>query len=421
MVQNTDEDNPSPKKPYLGEVLDLEALRKGRANIIVAPCHSGKTTAACKIMERHARHPANVIYLIDTRAGKDALLLKKNAQKCTEAWVHQYDPFWWGERPVRTNFTVMTYHQFGLALLEESSFLIGIDLIICDEIHNLVKYVAIEASTYEQNDLAGDAKEQICCQHALESIGRLAARETHAPMIVMLTATSAPITRKFDTMHVPYECMDYYGKVYEDETFQRIYYADIAEVISRINGKTLIYVPTIELMKEYAELVREVSPNVVCLWSIHSSKELDEDQLKARESILHDELIPKDIDVLLINAAYETSLNINNEDFRTMIIHCSNPDTQIQVRGRIRHDIDALYLLDRGHEHISAYFPAKYLDKWLPTDQVHAITDAMNLRSEKGRELKWPSLKKLLEKDGYLIYPEKHRQQRGWRIHRFSA
>ena len=38
--------NLSPKKPYLSEVLDYAALQKGRANIIVAPCHSGKTTAA---------------------------------------------------------------------------------------------------------------------------------------------------------------------------------------------------------------------------------------------------------------------------------------------------------------------------------------------------------------------------------------
>ncbi|MBQ4580208.1 MAG: DEAD/DEAH box helicase family protein [Clostridia bacterium] len=421
MVQNTDEDNLSPKKPYLGKVLDLEALRKGRANIIIAPCHSGKTTAACKIMERHARSPGHVLYLIDTRAGKDALILKKKAQPCSQAWVHLYDPHWWGDRPDRVNFAVMTYHQFGYALLEEPSFLIGIDLIICDEIHNLVKYTGIEASANEQDDLVDTPEEQTCCKQALESLGRLSALELNGPMIVMLTATPTPITRKFDAMHVPYECMDYYGKVYEDETFQRIYYADITEVISRINGKTLIYVPTIELMKAYAELAREVSPNVVCLWSIHSSKELDEEQLKARESILRKELIPKDVDVLLINAAYETSLNINNEDFRTMIIHCSNPDTQIQVRGRIRHDIDALYLLDKQHEHISSYFPKIYLDKWLPTDLVHAITEEMNLRSEKGRELKWPSLKKLLEKDGYLIYPEKHRQQRGWRIHRFTA
>lgn len=153
----------SPRKPYLSDVLDHAALKKGRANIIVAPCHSGKTTAAKGIMETHARSPGNVLYLIDTRAGKDALLLHEKVQKCTQAWVHQYDPHWWGDRPDRMNFAVMTYHQFGHALREESTFLIGIDLIICDEIHNLVKYAGIEATTNEQEDLLNTPDEQVCC------------------------------------------------------------------------------------------------------------------------------------------------------------------------------------------------------------------------------------------------------------------
>ena len=411
----------SPKKPYLSEVLDYPALRKGRANIVSSPCHSGKTTAAKKIMEHHARSPGNVLYLIDTRAGKDALHLHQKAQKCSPGWVHQYDPHWWGDCPDRVNFAVMTYHQFGHALREESSFLIGIDLIICDEIHNLVKYAGIEASTNEQEDLLNTPNEQVCCKQALESLGRLASVKHGGPMVVMLTATPGVIIRKFSAMGVPYTILDYYGKVYEDETRQRIYYNSFIDVISGINSKTLIYVPTIDLMKEYAELAKPFADKVVCLWSLRSDKEMDTQQLTVREALLQHELIPDDVDVLLINAAYETSLNIRNEDFRTMIIHCSNPDTQIQVRGRLRHDIDTLYLLDKQHEHISAYFPEEYLDTWLPTDQVHAITEEMNLRSGKGRELKWPSLKKLLEKDGYLIYPEKHRQQRGWRIHRLSA
>lgn len=58
----------------------------------------------------------------------------------------------------------MTYHQFGYALLEEPSFLIGIDLIICDEIHNLVKYTGIEASANEQDDLVDIPEEQTCCK-----------------------------------------------------------------------------------------------------------------------------------------------------------------------------------------------------------------------------------------------------------------
>lgn len=418
-MENNDTDL-STKKPHLSKVLDVAELKKGRANIIVAPCHSGKTTAAKDIMEAHARSPGNVLYLIDTRAGKDALLLREKAQKCTQAWLHQYDPHWWGDRPDRVNFAAMTYHQFGHALREESTFLIGIDLIICDEIHNLVKYAAIEASTNEQEDLVDTPDEQVCCKRALESLGRLASLDMGGPMVVMLTATPGAIIRKFEAMKVPHAILDYYGKVFEDETRQRIYYSSFVDALCEINGKTLIYVPTIDLMKEYAELAKGLFENVVCLWSLRSDKEMSGRQLAVREELLRHERIPDDVDILLINAAYETSINIRNTDFKTMIIHCSNPDTQVQVRGRLRHDIDTLYLLDKQHEHVSCYFPDDYLDTWLPTAQVHAIAEEMNLRSAKGRELKWPSLKKLLEKDGYLIYPEKHRQQRGWRIHRLT-
>ena len=313
-------------------------------------------------MERHARSPGNVLYLIDTRAGKDSLLLREKAQQCTQAWLHQYDPHWWGNRPDRVSFAVMTYHQFGHALQEEPTFLIGIDLIICDEIHNLVKYAGIEASTNEQEDLLGTDDEKVCCRQALESIGRLASLALGGPMIVMLTATPHAITRKFTAMGVPYTCLDYYGRVHEDVTRQRIYYADFTDVICQVKDKAIVYVPVIELMKEYAALARDVTEKVVCLWSLRSDKDLDAQQLAVREELLHKERIPEDVDILLINAAYETSLNIRNEDFRTMIIHCSNPDTQIQVRGRLRHDIDTLYLLDKHHEHISAYFPEKYLN-----------------------------------------------------------
>lgn len=191
------------KKPYLSGVLDLSALRKGRANIIVAPCHSGKTTAAHAIMEHHARSPGNVLYLIDTRAGKDSLLLREKAPKCTQACLHLYASHWWGDRPDRVNFAIMTYHQFGYSLQEEPTFLIGIDLIICDEIHNLVKYACIEASTNEQEDLLNTPDVQVCCKQALESIERLSSLDLGGPMIVMMTATPNAIIRKFTAMGVP--------------------------------------------------------------------------------------------------------------------------------------------------------------------------------------------------------------------------
>ena len=63
--------------PFLSDVIEIERFKKKQANLIIAPCHSGKTTAALKIMERCASCKERVLLLIDTTAGRDALTAPK--------------------------------------------------------------------------------------------------------------------------------------------------------------------------------------------------------------------------------------------------------------------------------------------------------------------------------------------------------
>ena len=122
--------------------------------------------------------------------------------------------------------------------------------------------------------------------------------------------------------------------------------------------------------------------------------------------------------MLIINAAYETSINIRNEDFRTMVIHTSNADAQVQVRGRLRHDIDKLYLYDKEHVHIAHLFPEEYLNTPLTVSQVREIARRMNLKNEKGRVLAWPSIYKLLEKDGMSASTVRVKNKCVWHINK---
>lgn len=253
--------------PYLSEVLDVSALQRGRANIITAPCHSGKTTAARIIMETHALSPRNVLFLIDTTAGKDALIARKAAQRCTQAWLHQYDPTWWGSAPDPSKFAVMTYHQFGLALMDTPSFLLSLDLIICDEMHNLIKYIAIEKRSNEQRLRAGDDSQQICCQKAFETLIDLAARPAPTPMIVIMTATVKPLISRLDLTSPPYVCLDYYGKVHADQTKQRIFYTNFTDIIMNLTERAVIFVPNIEQMKQFSDIADTGMENICCLWS----------------------------------------------------------------------------------------------------------------------------------------------------------
>lgn len=410
------EDNLRDTLPYLSEVLDTSVFKRGQANIIVSPCHSGKTTAAAKIIQEHASCPERVLYLIDTSAGKEALITHEHAKKCTSTWLEEIDPRWWTRDPAGDRFVVMTYHQFGYKLIEAPTFPLGLDLIICDEMHNLIKYLGIETA----NNKKPGVSEQRCCRTALETLGKLAKRKHHTPLVVVMTATVNTVSERLDTMGVPMEHFDYSDRVRSDSTKQWLYYADLSSTLKQIDEKAIIYVPTIDMMKRYAGEVND-SRNVCCLWSVNNSSPMQENAMAVREMLLKTQQIPADIDLLFINAAYETSLNIRNEDFNTMVIHNSNPDTQIQVRGRIRHDIEKLYLYDKNHEHMDAYFPEEHLDRFLVSAEVREIARNMNLKDEKGEKMKWPSIYPLLEKSGFQVNKEVKSGKRGWRIHRLSA
>lgn len=55
-------------KPYLSELIDVSQFKRGQANIIISSCHSGKTTAAIKIMDSCATRRERTLFLIDTTA-----------------------------------------------------------------------------------------------------------------------------------------------------------------------------------------------------------------------------------------------------------------------------------------------------------------------------------------------------------------
>ena len=104
-----------------------------------------------------------------------------------------------------------------------------------------------------------------------------------------------------------------------------------------------------------------------------------------------------------------------------MIIHDKNPDTRIQVRGRIRHDIDTLYLHDDLHVDTAMQFPDEYLDRFLRSGEVKEIAKHMNLKNENGRLLEWSSIWPMLQRDGIVISKEKKNGIRGWRVHRMAS
>ena len=199
-MENNNSTPSDPELPYLSEVIDVNTFKKGQLNIIVAPCHSGKTTATSKLIEAHASCPERVLYLIDTTAGKDSLVMHNEAQRYKNMWLRDIKIEWWGERPDGDGFRVMTYHHFGQALTGNGPDLFqDLDLIICDEMHNLIKYIGIESGFNMSHKLTKTPNEVTICRDALNALCTLASKKEHTPLVLALTATPEPLTKKLDS------------------------------------------------------------------------------------------------------------------------------------------------------------------------------------------------------------------------------
>ena len=101
----------------------------------------------------------------------------------------------------------------------------------------------------------------------------------------------------------------------------------------------------------------------------------------------------------------------------TMIVHNSNSAVQTQVRGRLRHHINTLYLYDKNHQHISQYFPKEYLGRILTSEETAEIVKRMDLDNGNGPQMKWPSIAEALTKDGLIVQHFKRQGKWCWRVY----
>lgn len=401
--------------PFLSEVIETECFKRGQANIVIAPCHSGKTTAAVTKIASLASANEKVLFLIDTTAGKQALLNREETARYSQEWLEEIKNEWWGELFSGNGIRVMTYHQLGYQLQDHPDFLQNIDVIVCDEMHNLIKFLNIERAQNKKSIEEQWGSMGIPCEIALKELCKIAAKQEDIPLLVIITATINAVSKELDARNVPVEYFDYTQKAYSDCSKEIVYYDDLNKVLNDLGDKrAIIYVPMIGSMKEKALQADDGWRNICCLWGLHNTDHImTKQQLEVRNAILATKRIPENVDLLFINAAYETSINIENEDFRVVIVHSSNPDVQTQVRGRLRHDIDTLYLHDSQHEHIGHYFPEKYLNQFLTAKETREIAEAMNLRNDKGQILMWPSISRKLANNGYIIDKIKQNGVRG--------
>ena len=130
---------------------------------------------------------------------------------------------------------------------------------------------------------------------------------------------------------------------------------------------------------------------------------MDAEQLAVREYILDHSELPPEYNLFIINASSETSINIfPHVDY--IVVHTKEKETQVQVRGRYRDDLDRLYLWD---SEAKIEVPQEFLDKKLFTDDKERLCETMRILKPNGTIQKWNSIQDVLIEAGYSIINER--------------
>lgn len=371
---------------YLSELVDVTALQKGKLNILKAPTGSGKTYFALQhipALTEDALH--DVVYLIDTINGKEQILQNYNAISEYRNWHKEVEAggIWFD--PSR-NVVVITYAKFGVLLEKNPHLHEHFSYIICDEIHSLLKFQYF-------------SRRPNC--HSVARAGLERAVMTGKSVVIALTATPSTVYGEFHApvVEIPIDQKE----LIHYEIGQTVGYTNLDSVLSEVpvGSVGLCYLSRISQMIAFEAEARKAGFSPVCIWSVNNpDHKMNEEQLEVRRSILQDAAIPHGYDLLVINSSSETSLKIKSPvDY--VIVHSTNPDTQVQVRGRVNSDLKTLYLPITGTP--TVHVPEAYIGKQLFTQDKRELIAILDLRNPNNRLYGWPTVKDILIDNDYSV------------------
>lgn len=383
------------EKIYLSDsISDADSFSITELNLIVAPAGSGKTYFALTKLPDLLKieHKERILYLIDTCAGRDQIcyLNKDNAVFYDTLWLKEResdDNYFEGFQTDPEKIVVMTYAFFGKLVFHRPAFLQSLDLIICDELHNTFWPIPLEKFKNE--------KTQQCALNKLEELSN-----SESCYIVALTATPNKILANF---RAPIHSITLNPEPTGYITQKTIRYRNLEQKLSKLDHskKYLVYTEHIAKIQEYVSFLQNACYRAIGLWSMNSdTNPMSDMQKQIRQYIIEKQRLPDDIDILVFNKAYETSINIYG-NIEAVFIQSQDEDTIIQARGRYRNDLNTLYLYDPSDD--TLIVPDEYINVPLFTEDKEALALALNYRNSCGALYKWNTIKKKLEEQGYTI------------------
>ena len=363
---------------YLGELLDEGKfeLFKHKRELLIAPIGSGKTHMI--ISKAHLFD--NILYLCDTNALKEQV--KNDLQKANI-----------------TNVYVKTYAALCQKTLGScdirSSYMKNFDLVVCDEIHNLIRYSAFSKELnfviclLFTDDIYYDGKTLMM---------------TATPQYIEELQRRYPIINDYHTINLMDDPEIHRLTTFEFDTIR--HYSQIEHVLRMIRDnkefeygtKVLIYTSQVKTMLKIQEIMFNLELDSTVIHSMNHNREMSKETLERRKKILEEGIFEGD--VLIINSSMETGINLKAcNNFKYVIVNSSNIVEITQSRGRVRDDIKCLYT------RIDEDRPFSFVDEYIGVELIKEDFMALfkDLKDKNNNNWGIKKIKRQLDENGYEV------------------
>lgn len=291
-------------------------------------------------------------------------------------------------------------------------FLRQFDLIIADEFHNIHWPIPYERGIIKTNypyltssEVDALLKERCNNYHAMMALSRAAVNPS--TIVVGMSATPYDIETWAEWQDVPFTYMKIASNIRHYTAQNTVPYSHVDGLIKKLpeGQKTLFYAAHITDIKKFQKECETAGLRCASVWSVNNTDNpMTAEQLKIRNDIIESNEFPENVDVLFINKSMETAINIYTP-VPNVVVHSANKSAQVQARGRIRNDIENLYVLtpDTRYIDLTDRRINDFFNKPLDVEQKAALVQVVGLKDSQSHKVGWPTLKKALCENGCTI------------------
>lgn len=388
---------------YLSEIVEKENTKFGLNNLILAPVGSGKTTLIADVLIEDKKQ--DVLMLVSTTSLKESISpsneeLKSVAKNRTFTTRNKS---LYGNKKYKIH--VMSYAEFGSKVIANDDFIKKFTMVFCDEIHSLAGYEKIDNSKYLSH-----AIKELFAKH--DGIQKFYFTATDEYLIAL--------QKEYKNIFRHVEKFDYrkHQKIKQYMSLSEYKFNHIEQIRPHLKAriksfnyfgyKALAFSRTITGQKTIAKMAKQEGFIPLTLWSINNSNEkhvMSDEQINAREHLLHYGEIPKPYNFLIINSAMQEGWNLHDDKVKLAIMNTTSETEKTQALGRLRHDIDILAykVNERVLSNTAIEIPNEYLNIPLTTDVRNKMCKELNIVNAEGIVSSWRSIKPLIDNE-YSIY-----------------